>query len=232
MSDYRVKITIRNDRLLSKMEEMGFQSVLKFCKHTGMPYVSTNCIFNGRLSPIKENGDVKKNVKLLLENLDMTVEEAFTTRQLEGFSKNSFETKVKEKQLLQIINKPENLEMKAIENDVKLTLSNIFSRYLSPRYEKVLRMRYGIGLDTEHTLEEVGLVLQTTKERVRQIELKAIEKLKQPEVMSQLINTGFSDLFTKVDLNKDHLKQNKKYLSNKIIKLKAKIKNQTGETIQ
>ena len=232
MSDYRVKITIRNDRLLSKMEEMGFQSVLKFCKHTGMPYVSTNCIFNGRLSPIKENGDVKKNVKLLLENLDMTVEEAFTTRQLEGFSKNSFETKVKEKQLLQIINKPKNLEMKAIENDVKLTLSNIFSRYLSPRYEKVLRMRYGIGLDTEHTLEEVGLVLQTTRERVRQIELKAIEKLKQPEVMSQLINTGFSDLFTKVDLNKDHLKQNKKYLSNKIIKLKAKIKNQTGETIQ
>jgi RNA polymerase sigma factor (sigma-70 family) len=200
--------------------------------HTGMPYVSTNCIFNGRLSPIKENGDVKKNVKLLLENLDMTVEEAFTTRQLEGFSKNSFETKVKEKQLLQIINKPKNLEMKAIENDVKLTLSNIFSRYLSPRYEKVLRMRYGIGLDTEHTLEEVGLVLQTTRERVRQIELKAIEKLKQPEVMSQLINTGFSDLFTKVDLNKDHLKQNKKYLSNKIIKLKAKIKNQTGETIQ
>jgi RNA polymerase sigma factor (sigma-70 family) len=197
-----------------------------------MPYVSTNCIFNGRLSPIKENGDVKKNVKLLLENLDMTVEEAFTTRQLEGFSKNSFETKVKEEQLLQIINKPKNLEMKAIENDVKLTLSNIFSKYLSPKYEKVLRMRYGIGLDTEHTLEEVGLVLQTTKERVRQIELKAIEKLKQPEVMSQLINTGFSDLFTKVDLNKDHLKQNKEYLSNKIIKLKAKIKNQIGETIQ
>jgi RNA polymerase sigma factor (sigma-70 family) len=197
-----------------------------------MPYVNTNCIFNGRLSPIKENGDVKKNVKLLLENLDMTVEEAFTTRQLEGFSKNSFETKVKEEQLLQIINKPKNLEMKAIENDVKLTLSNIFSKYLSPKYEKVLRMRYGIGLDTEHTLEEVGLVLQTTRERVRQIELKAIEKLKQPEVMSQLINTGFSDLFTKVDLNKDHLKQNKEYLSNKIIKLKAKIKNQTGETIQ
>jgi len=232
MSDYRVKITIRNDRLLSKMEEMGFQSVLKFCKHTGMQYTSTNHIFAGKLSPINEKGEIRKNVKLLLENLDMTVEEAFTTRQLEGFSKNSFETKVKEKQLLQIINKPKNLEMKAIENDVKLTLSNIFSRYLSPRYEKVLRMRYGIGLDTEHTLEEVGLVLQTTKERVRQIELKAIEKLKQPEVMSQLINTGFSDVFTKVDLNKDHLKQNKKYLSNKIIKLKAKIKNQTGETIQ
>jgi RNA polymerase sigma factor (sigma-70 family) len=232
MSDYRVKITIRNDRLLSKMEEMGFQSVSKFCKHTGMQYTSTNHIFAGKLSPINEKGDVKKNVKLLLENLDMTVEEAFTTRQLEGFSKNSFETKVKEKQLLQIINKPKNLEMKAIENDVKITLSNIFSKYLSPKYEKVLRMRYGIGLDTEHTLEEVGLVLQTTRERVRQIELKAIEKLKQPEVMSQLINTGFSDLFTKVDLNKDHLKQNEKYLSNKIIKLKAKIKNQTGETIQ
>ena len=51
MSDYRVKITIRNDRLLSKMEEMGFQSVSKFCKHTGMQYTSTNCIFAGKLSP-------------------------------------------------------------------------------------------------------------------------------------------------------------------------------------
>jgi hypothetical protein len=38
MSDYRIKITIRNDRLLSKMEEMGFKSVMQFCKHTGMQY--------------------------------------------------------------------------------------------------------------------------------------------------------------------------------------------------
>jgi hypothetical protein len=45
MSDYRVKITIRNDRLLSKMEEMGFKSVMQFCKHTGMPYVKYKLYF-------------------------------------------------------------------------------------------------------------------------------------------------------------------------------------------
>ena len=232
MSDYRVKITIRNDRLLSKIEELGFQSVLKFCEHTGMQYTSTNCIINGKLPPIGEKGDLRKNVKLLLENLDMTVEEAFTERQLEGFSKNSFETKVKEKQLLKIINRPQNLEMKAIENDVKSTLSNIFSRHLTPRQENILRMRYGIGTDSISTLEEISVKFQITKERARQIELKAIEKLRQPEIMSQLINTGFYEIFTKVDLNKDHLKQQQKHLTNKIIRLKAKIYNETNETIQ
>jgi RNA polymerase primary sigma factor len=49
---------------------------------------------------------------------------------------------------------------------------------LSPREEKVLRMRYGIGEKTEHTLEEVGKNFRVTRERIRQIEAKAIEKLK------------------------------------------------------
>jgi len=214
MSDYRIKITIRNDRLLSKIEKLGFSSVLKFCKNTGMQYTSTNCIFAGKLSPINEKGEIKKNVKLLLENLDMTVEEAFTERQLKGFVKNSFETKVKENELLQITNPAKNLEVRAIENDVKLNLNSIFSKYLPPRYEKVLRMRYGIGLDTEHTLEEVGLVLQTTKERVRQIELAAIKKLQEPKIISQLINTGCHDVFTKVNLTKEHLQKQKIHLKN------------------
>jgi len=215
MSDYRVKITIRNDRLLSKIEEMGFQSVRKFCEHTGLSYVPTAAIVSGKIKPLrKDNKDIKPLVKKLLDFLDMTPEEGFTERQLKGFSKNTFETKVKENELLQIINPAKNLEIRAIENDVKLNLNSIFSKYLPPRYEKVLRMRYGIGLDKEHTLEEVGLELQTTKERVRQIELAAIQKLQQPKIISQLIDTGCHEVFSKVDLNKEHLEKQKIHLKN------------------
>jgi len=51
---------------------------------------------------------------------------------------------------------------------------------LNPREERVLRMRFGIGVNTEHTLEEVGLQFSVTRERIRQIEAKALRKLKHP----------------------------------------------------
>jgi RNA polymerase primary sigma factor len=51
---------------------------------------------------------------------------------------------------------------------------------LSPREEKVIRMRFGIGEKQDYTLEEVGQVFEVTRERIRQIEAKALKKLKHP----------------------------------------------------
>jgi RNA polymerase primary sigma factor len=51
---------------------------------------------------------------------------------------------------------------------------------LTPREERVLRMRFGIGMNTDHTLEEVGRQFSVTRERIRQIEAKALRKLKHP----------------------------------------------------
>ena len=48
---------------------------------------------------------------------------------------------------------------------------------LTPREERVLRMRFGIGMNTDHTLEEVGQQFSVTRERIRQIEVRAFEKL-------------------------------------------------------
>ena len=57
---------------------------------------------------------------------------------------------------------------------------------LTPREERVLRMRFGIGMNTDHTLEEVGLQFNVTRERIRQIEAKALRKLKHPSRSRQL----------------------------------------------
>jgi RNA polymerase primary sigma factor len=51
---------------------------------------------------------------------------------------------------------------------------------LTPREERVLRMRFGIGMNTDHTLEEVGQQFSVTRERIRQIEAKALRKLRHP----------------------------------------------------
>tara|TARA_B100001250_G_scaffold271989_1_gene234852 strand:+ start:1881 stop:3713 length:1833 start_codon:yes stop_codon:yes gene_type:complete len=57
---------------------------------------------------------------------------------------------------------------------------------LTPREERVLRMRFGVGMNTDHTLEEVGLQFSVTRERIRQIEAKALRKLKHPSRSKQL----------------------------------------------
>jgi RNA polymerase primary sigma factor len=67
----------------------------------------------------------------------------------------------------------------AIQSNLKSATTKILST-LTGREEKVLRMRFGIGLQTDHTLEEVGQQFAVTRERIRQIEAKALRKLKHP----------------------------------------------------
>lgn len=67
----------------------------------------------------------------------------------------------------------------AIQANLRATCTSVLSS-LTPREERVLRMRFGIGMNTDHTLEEVGQQFSVTRERIRQIEAKALRKLKHP----------------------------------------------------
>jgi RNA polymerase primary sigma factor len=67
----------------------------------------------------------------------------------------------------------------AIHSNLKETVTRVLAS-LTPREERVLRMRFGIGMNTDHTLEEVGQQFSVTRERIRQIEAKALRKLKHP----------------------------------------------------
>lgn len=64
---------------------------------------------------------------------------------------------------------------RSLQEETKMVLAT-----LTPREEKVLRMRFGIGEKADHTLEEVGHDFELTRERIRQIEVKALRKLKHP----------------------------------------------------
>ena len=67
----------------------------------------------------------------------------------------------------------------AIQSDLRDAVSRVLGS-LTPREERILRMRFGIGMNTDHTLQEVGKVFSVTRERIRQIEAKALQKLKHP----------------------------------------------------
>ena len=80
----------------------------------------------------------------------------------------------------------------AIQSNLRETTTRVLAS-LTPREERVLRMRFGIGINTDHTLEEVGQQFSVTRERIRQIEAKALWKLKHPSrsrVLRSFLLTG------------------------------------------
>ncbi|MFL5407119.1 MAG: sigma-70 family RNA polymerase sigma factor, partial [Myxococcales bacterium] len=73
----------------------------------------------------------------------------------------------------------------AIQANLRETTTRVLAS-LTPREERVLRMRFGIGMNTDHTLEEVGQQFSVTRERIRQIEAKALRKLRHPSRSKRL----------------------------------------------
>jgi len=223
VKDYRVKITIRNERILSAIENMGFPSVAKFCEENILDYTRTSEVIRGSLKPINEKGKLNSLVENLLDILDLEVKDAFTERQLRGFKTTSYEVKLKEDELKQLVNPVKNQELKYIENEVQEKISEVLSIRLTPREEKIVRMRFGIGMQTDHTLEEISQQWNISKARAGQILNKAIRKLRHPSVACHLINTGFYDTFTKVAVKPKQIKQAEEFL------VKQKIKKEEDE---
>ena len=73
----------------------------------------------------------------------------------------------------------------AIQSDLRETTTRVLAS-LTPREERILRMRFGLGMNNAHTLEEVGQKFSVTRERIRQIEAKALRKLKHPSRSKEL----------------------------------------------
>ena len=75
--------------------------------------------------------------------------------------------------------KSPNAEKYSLDDGLVMAVSRVL-RTLTPREEKILRMRFGIGEKSDYTLEEVGLDFNVTRERIRQIEAQALERLRNP----------------------------------------------------
>lgn len=197
--DYRVKVTIRNDRILSAIEDKGFVSVLKFSQAYGLPYVRLCDIIRGSEKPINEKGEPIKIVKNLLNVLEMSMEEAFTERQLLGFKRASFEIKADESKLAQLVSPIKNGEQRLLEKDFKSQIREIIDNNLSKRYANLLKLYFGIDKD-QLSIRDIALIEGITHQRVADIIKTGIEKLKSPVIKSKLINTGFLKNFSKLDI--------------------------------
>ena len=194
-NDYRVKITIRNERILKLIEDKGFVSVRSFANAHNISYQQLTELVAGKVKPFTENGIMILVCKQMLEVLNVTLEDCFTARQLEGFNQRSFEIKVKEQDLKKIINPTKNQETKMIEQDAKNRIRYAIEIGLNHREAAMLKMRFGFDDGNEQTLDQIGQTFNISRERVRQIVAKAKRKMKHPNVMRQILQTGADELF-------------------------------------
>ena len=192
--DYRLKVTIRNDRLLTAMENMGFESMAQFAQTHGLNYQRTGEIFNGKLKPLNNKGELTSTAKEILAILNLETDEAFTERQLKGFTKTSFEKRIEEKDLLKLADPIKNHEFLLMEKDVNKILSEMLSK-LPPRYEKVVRMINGIGGQEVCSYKKIASELNIGSQRVSQMYLKALRKLSTTINLEKLKNAGIKNIY-------------------------------------
>ena len=190
--DYRVKITIRNNRLLKAMEEQGYPSVMQFCKQNGLTYQYINEVVSGKCKPLNEKGFLKQSVVEMLDKLNLTVDEAFTERQLKGFRKRLFEIQMTEAEALQIANPIKTTEKIAMEGDVIRKLKQIIVERCSPRQQQAIQYRFFENF----TLEQIAQMMGITRERVRQIILKGLDKISYAK--KQLEEAGMYEAFPNI----------------------------------
>ena len=191
MSDYQVKIVIRNNRLLKAIKAKGFNSptdLARKYKITGSKLIG---IISGKIKPLDRNGELRDYVKDLLDIIDLTVEQAFTQRQLQGFKKHRFVFEAKENDLLQIVSENKKpLEISVMERDVK----NLINNYLSTLPERYATIIKGIIYNNK-SYSEIARELNITVERVRQIYKRGIIKLRTSDNFKKLIQSGAVDIF-------------------------------------
>jgi len=194
-NDYRVKITIRNERILKLIEDKGFVSVRSFANTHKISYQQLTELIAGKIKPFTENGIMILVCKQMLEVLNVTLEDCFTSRQLEGFNKRSFEIKVKEQDLKKIINPTKNQETKMMEQQAKNRIRYAIEMGLEPREAAMLKMKFGFDYGVEHSGEEIAKKFNVSRARVGQILAKAQRKMKHPNIMRQILQAGADEVF-------------------------------------
>ena len=202
--DYRVKITIRNNRILNRMEEKGYPTITSFSKALGVSQNQIQCVISGKIKPISKKGTIISPVKTMLDALDLSLEDAFTERQLKGFNKNSFEVNMDENQIHSITSPVKNTELLAMEQNVHSTLKNLMVKILKPRENMLIEKFYFENKSMKELAKESNL----TRTRIYQIIKKALFKLSKH--YHEFDKSGITDIFPKVG-NTSPLVENNTY---------------------
>ena len=187
MNEYRIDIKVRNNLLMTAIENAGYKNVAEFSRASGVSQSDIGEFLNLKKAPITQEGKLCLPAQKIADFLGLLPEDLWTQEQMQlalPTNRSHFNMSHKEMMLTLSRNTGELLEdvdlNKQMENkDIERVVGELLDG-LTPRESKVLRLRFGIGIPHEYTLEEIAQKFDVTRERVRQIEAHAIRKLKHP----------------------------------------------------
>ena len=182
-NEYRIKVSVRNNLILKAIEDFGYTSVTKFCAENDLKVGNINALISFKVRPIGQDGNFSKHAQALMEVLGAAPTDLWTAEQLElRLPKNSAQKTIGQRALDKLLGM-DNGELVAIETpdeklskrEGKVLIVNALESLYNEREQYVIVNRFGLGCETK-TLEELGEELDVRKERIRQIEDKALRK--------------------------------------------------------
>lgn len=190
MTDYRVQIKVRNARLLRAIERAGHQPGQIFAREVGISYTGHLLPYlNLKRTPFDENGDLRPCAEMLCVFLNRLPDELWSEEQRYPLLTNVAEIELSAASVHELLASPSGcadplslLEKKQAAQAVDALLDT-----LTPREAEVMRLRHGIDGEPMN-LEEMAKAKGCSRERIRQIEAKALRKLRAPARQTALMD--------------------------------------------
>ena len=185
--DYRVTVKVRNNRILRAIESAGGATGGKWCEANGLQYSTVNDLINLRVSPRAADGSLSATAEKLCDILGKLPEELWSNDQLYPLEKNFSELEMSHEQVVAMLpNEQQFYLMDTSEMERKQTkkLMDKALETLTAREAKILRMRF----EDDLTLEAIGKQLGVTGQRVREIEARALRKMRHPTRVGMFVD--------------------------------------------
>lgn len=167
---YRLQIKVKNNLILRRIESLGYKSISEFCRQNDLHATVICSIISFTRSPILDTGDWSSMVYDLSSALRCEPEDLFTEKQKRIIAKKRTAEVCVTEQELQRIPSRDDLHVSAQNKE---QVANLL-KFLPPREKEVIEKRYFQDM----TLDEVGNDIRVTRERVRQIEAKALRRIR------------------------------------------------------
>lgn len=198
MKEYRVKVTVRNNLLLSAIEKAGYKTQADFAKYSGIRASDVNSLVALRKCPINHHGEFSDIAKAIMEALGASPSDLWTTEQLSmRLKRNCADRQLTTFELQSALGLDpiDRLEFKNPDDELfekeKTQIISDTLDTLTSSEKRILQMRYGLKNNDENTFKKIANLLNISQERVRQIEAKALRKMRGPkrvDALKDLIN--------------------------------------------
>lgn len=185
--EYHVEVRVKNNWFLKKMHAAGFENASQLARASGVPPVAIGQFINLKKSGMNAWDGWRKQLIRISETLRCLPEDLIPPKHLKSAlarNKSAFEVSAQDVERL-VYHTPETPEGALIKAEAEKVLADALA-ILSPREERVLRLRYGLDGCGERTLGDVAKAFDVTAARIRQIEQRALRQLKHPSRQRQL----------------------------------------------